>query len=179
LRHVGFGKTAAHAGVKAQSEHVERVCAYARLAQSVPVEIERPGCAIAGGYHFCRAAPISISLRITSRARACTTTPDQNTVVPAVRIGLLSDVHSNLAGLQAVAHELEREGPLDHVVVAGDHLWGGPRPRAVWRLLNERGWTLVLGNADENLADATVDRDFPPGHPYRAAAIRRRRPPLR
>ena len=65
-----------------------------------------------------------------------------------MRIGLLSDVHSNLAGLLAVANEFEREGRMDHVVVAGDHLWGGPRPREVWQLLNERGWTLVHCNAD-------------------------------
>ena len=94
--------------------------------------------------------------------------------VRAMRIGLFSDVHSNLAGLHAVANELDREGPIDHVVVAGDHLWGGPRPREVWRLLNERGWTLVLGNADENLVGPTVDQDFPYGNRYRAAAIRQR-----
>jgi predicted phosphodiesterase len=91
-----------------------------------------------------------------------------------MRIGLFSDVHSNLAGLHAVANELDREGPIDQVVVAGDHLWGGPRPREVWRLLNERRWTLVLGNADENLVSPTVDQDFPPGHRYRSAAIRQR-----
>jgi predicted phosphodiesterase len=99
--------------------------------------------------------------------------PEQR-IVRAKRIGLFSDVHGNLAGLQAVASALEHEGPLDHVVVAGDHLWGGPRPREVWRLLNERGWTLVLGNADENLVSPTVDQDFPPGNPYRSAAIRQR-----
>ena len=91
-----------------------------------------------------------------------------------MRIGLFSDVHSNLAGLLAVANELEREGRMDHVVVAGDHLWGGPRPREVWRLLNGSGWTLVLGNADEILVAQNVDRDFPPGSRYRSAAIRQR-----
>ncbi|MGI9147766.1 MAG: metallophosphoesterase family protein [Chloroflexota bacterium] len=91
-----------------------------------------------------------------------------------MRIGLFSDVHGNLAGLQAVATALEHEGPLDHVVVAGDHLWGGPRPRGVWQLMNELGWTLVLGNADENLVGPTVDQDFPPGNRYRLAAIRQR-----
>jgi len=73
-----------------------------------------------------------------------------------------------------VANELEREGSLDHVVVAGDHLWGGPRPREVWRLLNERGWTLVLGNADENLVAPTLNQDYPAGHAYRSAALRHR-----
>jgi predicted phosphodiesterase len=95
-------------------------------------------------------------------------------VEQAMRIGLFSDVHSNLAGLLAVANEFEREGRMDHVVVAGDHLWGGPRPREVWRLLNGSGWTLVLGNADETLVAQTVDQDFPPGSRYRSAAIRQR-----
>jgi predicted phosphodiesterase len=91
-----------------------------------------------------------------------------------VRIGLLADVHGNLAALRAVANGLDREGAVDHVVVAGDLLWGGPRAREVWELLNERGWKLVRGNADENLVEQTLDKDFPPGHPYRAAALRHR-----
>lgn len=91
-----------------------------------------------------------------------------------MRIGLFSDVHGNLAGLRALAQELDHAGPLDQVVVAGDHLWGGPRPREVWRLLNQSGWTLVLGNADEILVAPTVDQDFPAGNAYRSAAIRQR-----
>jgi len=91
-----------------------------------------------------------------------------------MRIGLFSDVHSNLAALRAVANELQREGPLEHVVVAGDHLWGGPRPNEVWHLLNERDWTLVLGNADESLVSPTLDKDYPPGSRYRSAALRHR-----
>lgn len=87
-----------------------------------------------------------------------------------MRIALLSDVHANLAGLRAVAEALDRTAPLDHVVVAGDLLWGGPRPRATWEFLEERGWTLIRGNADEELTPAGLDRGFPPGHPYRRAA---------
>ena len=68
-----------------------------------------------------------------------------------VRIGLLSDVHGNLTALRAVAAALEREGPLDQVIVAGDHLLGGPRPVEVWRFLQAAGWTLIRGNEDEAL----------------------------
>jgi putative phosphoesterase len=68
-----------------------------------------------------------------------------------MRIALFSDVHGNLAGLRAVAAALEREEPVDYVVVAGDHLQGGPRPREVWSLLRSRGWVLVRGNEDEGL----------------------------
>jgi predicted phosphodiesterase len=73
-----------------------------------------------------------------------------------MRIGLLSDVHGNLAALRAVAAALDREDALDHVVVAGDLLEGGPRPREVWALLRERGWALVRGNEDEALSDAAM-----------------------
>lgn len=68
-----------------------------------------------------------------------------------MRIGLLSDVHGNLSALRAVAKALDREGPLDSVVVAGDLLLGGPRPREVWAFLRQKGWTLVRGNEDEAL----------------------------
>jgi hypothetical protein len=82
-----------------------------------------------------------------------------------VWFGLLSDVHGNLAGLRAVAAALQREGPLDAVVVAGDHVGAGPRPREVWEELQGLGWTLVRGNDDEELATAhPAQDDVPPTH---------------
>ena len=75
-----------------------------------------------------------------------------------MRIGLLSDVHGNLAGLRAVAEALRAEGDLDHIVVAGDHLWGGPRPGEAWAMLRATGWVLVRGNHDEMLAAEHLDR---------------------
>jgi predicted phosphodiesterase len=86
-----------------------------------------------------------------------------------MRIGLLSDVHGNLAALRAVAAALDAAGPLDHVVVAGDLLQGGPRPRETWDLLLERGWTLVRGNEDESLGAGRIAHgEYPPQ--FRAAA---------
>jgi len=64
---------------------------------------------------------------------------------------LLSDVHGNLSALQAVAAALVAEGPLDRVIVAGDHLLGGPRPGEVWHFLRSSGWTLIRGNEDDAL----------------------------
>ncbi len=75
-----------------------------------------------------------------------------------MRIALLSDVHGNLSGLRAVAEALQREGPFHRVVVAGDHLQGGPCPLEVWEALHKLGWALVRGNEDESLAAET-----PPG----------------
>lgn len=68
-----------------------------------------------------------------------------------MRIALFSDVHGNLAGLRAVAAALKDEEPLDHVVVAGDLLQGGPRPLEVWTILTSNGWILLRGNEDETL----------------------------
>jgi predicted phosphodiesterase len=80
-----------------------------------------------------------------------------------MRVGLLSDVHGNLAGLRAVAEALDRAGPLDQVVVAGDLVQGGPRPRAVWDTLIGRGWTLVRGNEDEALGAGRIAHgEYPP-----------------
>ena len=92
-------------------------------------------------------------------------------MVERMRIGLLSDVHGNLAGLRAVAAALEREGRLDRVVVAGD-LLGGPRPAEVWAELRGRGWTLVRGNDDEEIAAAEVDpARVPPGYERAVRAL--------
>src|SRR5262245_48156140 len=82
-----------------------------------------------------------------------------------MKIGLLSDVHGNLAGLRAVAAALAGDGRLDAVVVAGDLLGGGARPREVWEELGQLGWTLVRGNDDEELAtDNPALDDMPPTH---------------
>jgi predicted phosphodiesterase len=85
-----------------------------------------------------------------------------------LRVAILSDVHGNLSGLEAVATALRAEGDLDHVVVAGDHLQGGPRPVEVWERLRELGWTLLRGNEDEALAT-----ENPPyhGRGYRRAYL--------
>ncbi len=88
-----------------------------------------------------------------------------------MRIALLSDVHGNLSGLRVVASALREEAPFQHVVVAGDHLQGGPRPLEVWEELHNLGWTLVRGNEDESLV-ATVPagvEDVRP--PYRRAYL--------
>ncbi len=68
-----------------------------------------------------------------------------------MRFALFSDTHGNLAALRSVESALEREGPFDRVVVAGDHLQGGPRPVEVWDQLNRHGWVLLRGNEDEAL----------------------------
>jgi len=89
----------------------------------------------------------------------------------SVLIGLLSDVHGNLSGLRAVVDDMRRDETPDLVVVAGDHVQGGPRPREVWRELKRLGWILIRGNEDEALVDARrLEAQFPPNYRFRNAA---------
>jgi putative phosphoesterase len=87
-----------------------------------------------------------------------------------VRFALFSDVHGNLAALRAVKAALEREEPLDWIVVAGDHLQGGPRPREVWDTLRRERWVLLRGNEDEALASGDPD-DYHGRAEYRSAFL--------
>lgn len=85
-----------------------------------------------------------------------------------MRLGLFSDVHGNLAALNAVHGALADAGPLDSVIVAGDLLLGGPWPVEVWEMLATEKYVLVQGNTDVELAGLRkpfLDR----GHPYQQA----------
>jgi diadenosine tetraphosphatase ApaH/serine/threonine PP2A family protein phosphatase len=46
-------------------------------------------------------------------------------------------------------------------VCLGDALQGGSQPAAVARLLRERGWPIVLGNADDFVRDAAAGEEVP------------------
>ena len=83
-----------------------------------------------------------------------------------MRIAVLSDIHSNLAALDAVREDLPEH---DEVWVLGDIVGYGPQPNEVIRTLQEMGARSVLGNHD-GAAIGTVDaHDF---NPEAAAAIR-------
>lgn len=64
-----------------------------------------------------------------------------------VRLLLVSDIHANLAALDAVLADADRRG-FDAVHCLGDALGYGPNPREVLAALQERGATCVLGNHD-------------------------------
>ena len=71
------------------------------------------------------------------------------------RIALLSDVHGNLAALEAVTKEIRREKP-DAVLVAGDLVLNGPEPNATvdaLRVLESEGALIVSGNTDIAVGD--------------------------
>ena len=68
-----------------------------------------------------------------------------------MRIAALSDVHGNLRALEAVVADMDRRGPFDFVVAAGDHVLKGPFPRETLDLLRDRCDLLLLGNTDAYL----------------------------
>lgn len=62
-----------------------------------------------------------------------------------MRIAVLSDIHSNLAALEAVRADMP---PVDEIWVLGDIVGYGPQPNEVVRALQEMGARSVLGNHD-------------------------------
>lgn len=76
-----------------------------------------------------------------------------------MRVAVLSDIHSNLAALEAVLADLPS---VDEVWVLGDIVGYGPQPNEVIGLLQQLGARSVLGNHD-GAAIGTIDaRDFNP-----------------
>jgi predicted phosphodiesterase len=79
------------------------------------------------------------------------------------RIALLSDVHGNLAALEAVTKQIRRERP-DAVLVAGDLVLNGPDPNGAvdaLRILESEGALIVSGNTDIAVGDFDYGAAFP------------------
>jgi len=67
-----------------------------------------------------------------------------------VPLALISDIHGNRVGLDAVLADLEQLGVEDGVCL-GDVAQGGPQPAEALDRVQELGWPVVLGNADHFL----------------------------
>src|SRR4028118_421579 len=65
-----------------------------------------------------------------------------------MRLAVISDIHNNLAALEAVLDDLRTISP-DNVVIAGDFLNRGPQPREVLELVRSLGWLLLRGNHED------------------------------
>ena len=69
-----------------------------------------------------------------------------------MKVAVLSDIHGNLPALRVVLAHIDGWQP-DHVVVNGDVVNRGPKPRECWELIAERiaqhGWQMTLGNHEE------------------------------
>jgi predicted phosphodiesterase len=75
-------------------------------------------------------------------------------------IALLADVHGNLRALDAVLEECKSRD-VKNVYVAGDLLFGGDDPLAVWKRLVEIKAKLVRGLSDAALATLDPERMTP------------------
>lgn len=73
-----------------------------------------------------------------------------------MRIAVLSDIHANLAALEAVCSDLPQ---VDEVWVLGDTVGYGPQPNEVIATLQAMGARSVLGNHD-GAAIGTVDASY-------------------
>lgn len=81
----------------------------------------------------------------------------------SLTIAVLSDIHGNLAALDAVLADIATRRP-DRLWVAGDLLLGGPRPaEVVARLqdLERAGAHVVAGNTDVAVTDSDYAAAFP------------------
>lgn len=67
-------------------------------------------------------------------------------------MGFISDIHGNLAALDAVLEEFDRRG-VESVYVAGDLFLEGDEPLGVWRRLVERHAKCVRGVSDTALVE--------------------------
>lgn len=77
-----------------------------------------------------------------------------------MRVAILSDIHGNAVALDAVLADIAGRGPFDQIVVAGDLVWSGPRPREVIdRVLATRA-VVIRGNTD---AFFDADMETPEG----------------
>jgi predicted phosphodiesterase len=74
-----------------------------------------------------------------------------------MRIAAFSDTHGNLLALEAVLEDIDRHGPFDHLLMAGDLVAGGPRPAETLARIRALQCPVVLGNTDYYLfADNTA-----------------------
>lgn len=69
-----------------------------------------------------------------------------------MRIALVSDIHGNLAALEAVAADIRRRGA-DAVVNLGDNLSGPMLPLETAHFLMASGWLSLAGNHERQLLD--------------------------
>jgi putative phosphoesterase len=79
------------------------------------------------------------------------------------RIAALSDIHGNVAALEAVIADIAREKP-DRVVIAGDLVLNGPEPVAVVDMLQNLaadGTAIISGNTDIAVTDFDFAAAFP------------------
>jgi putative phosphoesterase len=80
-----------------------------------------------------------------------------------LRLALISDIHGNVAALEAALADVEKQSP-DRIVILGDLVLNGPRPtESIDRVreLEAAGALVIAGNADIAVADGDYTAAFP------------------
>ncbi|MDQ3044426.1 MAG: metallophosphatase family protein [Chloroflexota bacterium] len=76
-----------------------------------------------------------------------------------MRVAVMSDIHGFNLALETVLAHIDVDGQFDQIVVAGDLCEGGPGPRQVVDLLQERDITALTGNTDRDLVQLASQGD--------------------
>ena len=89
-----------------------------------------------------------------------------------VRIALISDIHGDLAGLNAALAQIDRLGGADAIYALGDMIGVGPEAGAVLDRLVGRGVQMLRGNWEDLILDlpAHIHRVSDPLRAYPAVA---------
>lgn len=74
-----------------------------------------------------------------------------------MRIAVVTDIHGNLAALQAVAHDIQRRG-VDQVINLGDSVSGPLLPLHTARFLIASGWLHLAGNHERQVLTHRPDQ---------------------
>ncbi|MFN2449355.1 MAG: metallophosphoesterase [Candidatus Baltobacteraceae bacterium] len=77
-----------------------------------------------------------------------------------MRIAIVSDIHGNLAGLDACLADLAQQGGSDAIIAAGDHCMDGPRPKKVLQRLQQIGAQCIRGNTDRFLCSSETHGEW-------------------
>ena len=75
-------------------------------------------------------------------------------------LGIISDAHSNLAGLEAVLEDMASKYPITKIINIGDIVGYYTQPREVMELCFEVCDLIVKGNHDEAAAKSFIPTDF-------------------
>ncbi len=114
----------------------------------------------------CRSIPETVSdgtlVRASSQAQAHQTPAPTASVAPlAMRVAVISDIHSNLHALEAVLRDIEAERP-DEIWCLGDVVGYGPRPNECADIVRERAAIVLVGNHDLASIGKLSTSDFGP-----------------
>ncbi|MDP8238258.1 MAG: metallophosphoesterase family protein [Candidatus Hatepunaea meridiana] len=83
-----------------------------------------------------------------------------------MKLGIISDIHSNLPALEAVMASFDKE-EIDKIICLGDIVGYGARPNECVSLIQDQGIPCILGNHDEAAIGSGDIKDF--NHWARAA----------